>query len=337
MTPERFQQITEGYPRLTIGVVGDYCLDRYLEIDPNRTETSIETGRPVHNVTRVRFQPGGAGTVLNNLVALGVGTIVPIGFRGEDAEGHELQIALDALDNVRTDHFLATPERRTFTYCKPLLMYPDRPPEELNRLDFKNWTPTPRAVAERLANSLAKVFPTIDALIVLNQADQPETGVITRPVLQMLGELMNNRPDIPILGDSRTGFRDWPPMSLKMNRDEARRLTGREASDDSLSSWFAERAVQTGRALFVTLAEAGILSATPEGEILRVPALPVRGEIDIVGAGDCVTANLATAMASGASAEEAAHIANAAASHVIHQLGTTGAASVSDIRELLER
>ena len=91
MTPERFRAITSRYARLRIAVVGDFCLDRYLEIDPARGETSIETGLPVHNVARVRAQPGGAGTILNNLVALGVGRIVPVGFCGDDGEGYELR------------------------------------------------------------------------------------------------------------------------------------------------------------------------------------------------------------------------------------------------------
>ena len=58
-------------------MAGDFCLDRYLEIDPTRKEVSIETGLPVHNVANVRPQPGGAGTILNNLVALGVGVTSP--------------------------------------------------------------------------------------------------------------------------------------------------------------------------------------------------------------------------------------------------------------------
>ena len=64
-------------------------------------------------------------------------------------------------------------------------------------------------------------------------------------------------------------------------------------------------------------------------------ALPLRGPIDIVGAGDSVTANLAAVLAAGATTEEACRIAMAAASHTVHQLGTTGAASVADIRALL--
>ena len=60
MTAARFRAILDAFPRLRIAVVGDFCLDRYLEIDPARTEVSIETGLSVHNVVRVRSQPGAA-------------------------------------------------------------------------------------------------------------------------------------------------------------------------------------------------------------------------------------------------------------------------------------
>ncbi|MCA9268645.1 MAG: carbohydrate kinase, partial [Planctomycetales bacterium] len=131
MKRERFDEITGQYRRLKIAVVGDFCLDRYLEIDPAREEISIETGLPVYNVVRVRSQPGAAGTILNNLVALGVGEALAVGFCGEDGEGFELQRSLASMPRVNLDHFIATGARRTFVYCKPLVMHADRPPEEL--------------------------------------------------------------------------------------------------------------------------------------------------------------------------------------------------------------
>jgi bifunctional ADP-heptose synthase (sugar kinase/adenylyltransferase) len=87
MNVDRFRAITHQYPQLCIGLTGDFFLDRYLHIDPARAETSIETGLPVHNVVAVRSQPGAAGTILNNLVALGVGEIHIVGYCGDDGEG----------------------------------------------------------------------------------------------------------------------------------------------------------------------------------------------------------------------------------------------------------
>ena len=48
MESARLRGIVERYPRLRVAVLGDFCLDRYLEIDPAKQEVSLETGLPVH-------------------------------------------------------------------------------------------------------------------------------------------------------------------------------------------------------------------------------------------------------------------------------------------------
>lgn len=331
--PDRFTAVTAAYPRLRLALVGDFCLDRYLEIDPARAEASIETGLTVHNVVRVRSQPGAAGTILNNLAALGVGEVHAAGFRGDDGEGYELRRALAALPGVDLDAFLTCPERRTFTYCKPLLRHPGRPPEELNRLDSKNWSPTPAEVEDRLMAALRKLAPAVDGVIVMDQVDVPDTGVVTARVRAALGELAAAFPKKLFLADSRRGLAGWPALAFKMNAAELAALTGRAAGTlDEVMATAAELAGRTARPVFVTLAERGIVGAAPGVPAQHVPALPVRGPIDIVGAGDAVTANLAAALAAGAGLAEAMALAMAAASAVIHQLGTTGTATVADLR-----
>jgi rfaE bifunctional protein kinase chain/domain len=341
MDRSRFEYLTGQYSGLRIAVLGDFCLDRYLEIDPARQETSIETGLPVYNVVNVRAQPGGAGTILNNLSALGIGTIYPIGFAGVDGEGYELWTALEKVPGVSLNCFLRTPGRRTFTYCKPLVVHSGQAPQELNRLDSKNWDPTPASIQQDIAAKLRQVIDEIDALIVLEQVDVPETGVITRKVLASLKDLVEAKggsaTSLPILADSRRGLRGYPPAIFKMNAAELATLTGsaKDMSPDATKTAALKLAAQNGRSVFVTLAERGIVGATPSGEGEHIPALPVRGEIDVVGAGDAVSANLAAALAAGAPLREVLEIANAAASVVLHKLGTTGAASVAEIRTCL--
>lgn len=337
MTPARFAEITNRYATLRIALVGDFCLDRYLEIDPAKAETSIETGLPVHNVVRVRSQPGGAGTILNNLVALGVGEIHPVGFHGDDGEGYELMNALRKKPGVQTGSFIGTEQRHTFTYCKPLLVSSGQPPVELNRLDSKNWTPTPAQVEGALVGSIDPLAEYIRTFIMLDQVDVPETGVLTKRVLSAFGECVRRHPQMLVLADSRRGLRGWPPVTGKMNLAEFCALTGiaTDASLHTVQEAAQAMAERNGRKVFVTLAERGIIGAGPNGEVEHVPCHPLRGEIDIVGAGDAVTANLTAALAAGATLRESIELANAAASVVIHQLGTTGTASVAQIRELL--
>ena len=239
MNSKRLEQITARYAGLSIALVGDFCLDRYLEIDPARQETSLETGLPVHNVTRVRSQPGAAGTVLNNLVALGVGRIIPLGFAGDDGEGFELIRALRAMPGVSMDAFVQTPLRRTFTYCKPLVLEAGKPPRELNRLDSKNWTPTPAALEDRLSAALQECARRIDALIVMDQVDLADTGVATRRVLEALGAIAAAAARVVRAGRQ-------PPQSPRLSgrrpEDEPRRVghalgqqvAGRARSDQAV-------------------------------------------------------------------------------------------------------
>ncbi len=338
MTPRKFKAITDQYAELSVAVVGDFSLDRYLEIDPTLAETSIETGLIVHNVTNVRSQPGSAGTIVNNLVALGVGTIYPVGFCGKDGEGYELIEALGSLPGVDTGHFLRTKDRRTFTYCKPLIMERDQPPRELNRFDSKNWTSTPGHVEKRLVRALTRVAKDVNAIIIMDQVDIPQTGVVTSALLSALEKLTLNSRTPLMIGDSRRGLKDFPPIVFKMNSAELGILSGSKSFDHlgTIKRHARELARKNGRTVFVTMAERGILGAAADGTTNHQKAHPVKGEIDIVGAGDSVTANLAVALAADATLEESIELANAAASIVVHQLGTTGTASVDQIGRKLK-
>jgi rfaE bifunctional protein kinase chain/domain len=337
MKRDRFEQIIQAYPRLRIAVCGDFCLDRYWEIDSVREETSIETGLAVHNIARIRTQPGGAGTILNNLAAAGAGHIDALGFVGEDGEGFDLKRTLAASGVVCLDLFLTTPARRTFTYTKPLRCAPGTPPVELNRLDIKNWTATPGEISEHFRKALQAGAANWDAIIFLEQVDVANTGVLTDLVLQEIPEIARRHPRLLLLGDSRRGLNHFPSMTFKMNRNELERLTGHRdlTSIETVRDQASRLARKLGRPVFVTLSSAGILGASPTGDTWHRPALPIRGPIDIVGAGDAVTAHLVCALTAGATISEAMEIAMAAASVVVHQVGTTGTAAPNDIQPLL--
>jgi sugar/nucleoside kinase (ribokinase family) len=64
----------------------------------------------------------------------------------------------------------------------------------------------------------------------------------------------------------------------------------------------------------------------------EVPAYPVAGPTDPVGAGDSVSAGIACAAAAGADLEQAAAFGNLVASITVAQLGTTGTATPADVR-----
>src|SRR2546421_8926480 len=119
LTSERIEAILRTLPRLTIGLVGDLFLDRYLELVAGSRELSIETGLEAYQIERVRNSPGALGTVMNNLVALGVGLLAPVTAIGDDGHGYDLLKELRRLP-VDTAHILCLPNRLTPTYTKPL-------------------------------------------------------------------------------------------------------------------------------------------------------------------------------------------------------------------------
>ena len=139
-----------------------------------------------------------------------------------------------------------------------------------------------------------------------------------------------------MIADSRRSLRGYPPVSFKMNAAELALFYGSavQLSADEVREKARALSEHLGKPVFVTMAERGILAARA-GSLEVVPALPPRGPIDIVGAGDSVTANLTSALSGGASLRECLEIAQMAASLVIHQLGTTGTATVAQLSELL--
>lgn len=330
LTEDVIERILRRLPGLTVGVLGDLFLDRYLDIDAALTEPSLETGLDAYQVTRVRSCPGAAGTVVNNLAALGVGRIYPISLIGDDGEGCELRQALDALGVVDTNGVYFWEGRRTPAYTKPMLHRAGEPPRELNRLDIKNRTPLPPAAEDLLLKALADAWDRLDALVVLDQVSEAECGVVTARVRERLATLAGRRPALFVLADSRERIGLFRSVALKPNRRECLLATG----EQDLSAAVARLARLAGRPVFCTCGEEGMLLADPErgGSLARIAGYAVDGPTDPVGAGDSTSAGIVCARAAGATPEQAAAFGCLAASITVQQIGTTGTATPEQVR-----
>jgi rfaE bifunctional protein kinase chain/domain len=336
LTDPVLEQILTAIPRLHVGVLGDLFLDRYLDIDAGLTEPSLETGLDAYQVVRVRPSPGAAGTVVNNLAALGVGRVTVISVIGDDGEGYELRQALHGLESVDPSRLLLADQRRTPTYTKPMLFREGQPPRELNRLDIKNRAPLPPSAEEGVLTALAEVFPDLDALLVLDQVSEEDCGVVTARVRDRLGDLGEANPDKLILADSRARIGRFRRVWLKPNRSESERGVAEDVREQETGPAAVRLAQRAGRPVFCTQGERGILVVDPRGTSVRavqVPAYPVAGPIDVVGAGDSTSAGIACAVAAGAGLEEAAAFGNLIASVTIRQIGTTGTATPDQLRQ----
>ena len=338
ISSERLETILRTSPRLTIGLVGDLFLDRYLHLVsggnvsggnvPGSDELSIETGLEAYQIDRVRNSPGALGTVLNNLAALGVGLLVPVTAIGDDGHGFDLLRELRKLP-VDPSQVLCLPDRLTPTYTKPMRQATDGSWHELNRLDLRTRKPLAKAATELLCHRLEQVFRSSDGLIVLDQLVDEDYGVVNSEVRGTLARLSAEQPDKLIFVDSRRFLGKFGFGVLKGNRSEVVRTAG---EGDAVESSLGALARKTGRPAYCTLGEQGILVAEPKRGIALARGMPVSGPLDIVGAGDAATSGIVTALLAGASALEAAELGNLVASITIQQLGATGTASPQQVR-----
>ena len=143
LTPNRLEILLSRFAGLSIMVMGDFFLDKYLVLDPALDEPSLETGLAAHQVVARRCMPGAAGTVAANLHALGLGRLHVLGVTGDDGEGYELRQGLTKM-GARLEGLFKSEELFTPTYIKPMVLRGEGE-EESNRIDIQNRAPLPRS------------------------------------------------------------------------------------------------------------------------------------------------------------------------------------------------
>lgn len=331
MNIDRLKSLLENFSKKKVLVVGDFFLDKYLSLDASLTEPSLETGLDAYQVVARRVSPGAAGTVTNNLRAMGAEVTV-LCVIGDDGEGLELERALRAT-GVDCAALIKRAERFTPTYTKPMLKDGSGAERELSRIDTKNRTRLPTGAEDELCARLSGLVMQADAVIAVDQVEETDCGVITARVRGALGELAEQHPTKIFAAESRANIGRFRNMILKPNVRELRaalELTYDAYGDEELERGLVELRRRTGRDIFLTEGEAGVRVCDADG-IRRVPTMKVTGPIDIVGAGDSALAGIVMSLAAGATTDEAAFIGNLAAAVTIRQLGTTGTANPAQI------
>lgn len=327
-----------GLPALRIAVVGDFFLDRYFVVDPRLDEPSLETGLSAHQVVQLRGSPGAAGTIVNNLVSLGVGQIHVVGIIGNDGHGFELRQRLAESPAV-VDHLIVSNDRFTPTYIKPMHRVGEGE-QEHERFDILNRSPTPASLEIQVIRRINEVVSNVDAVILLDQVILPDSGAITDRVRRELPDVARRHPRVLFLADSRAHIRRFQGVMIKPNSLEAILATGLacegpppEADVRRAGMALFER---TQRPVFISLGSKGIL-VTAYREQFQVPAIPLDGPIDVTGAGDSATAALVSALCREATLSQAAFFGNLVASITVKQLGTTGCANAEQVMERFDK
>jgi bifunctional ADP-heptose synthase (sugar kinase/adenylyltransferase)/phosphoglycolate phosphatase-like HAD superfamily hydrolase len=326
----RLREILSRLPAASVGVMGDFCLDAYWQVDMRRSERSLETGKDTHPVRAQRYSLGGAGNVVANLRALGVGCVAAFGVVGADPFGLCLAELLRGA-GVTTDGVLVAGDPaawQTLVYCKPHVG-----DEELSRLDMGGFNSLPDALADALLERLEAALPSLDVVVV---NEQVEAGIHRPRLRQGLRSVMQRWPGKVFIFDGRHDLDSYPDAWLKLNAAEACRLAGTtEERPDQVRRADALAAARTlhtrsDRPVFVTRCERGCLVAWASG-VDEIPGLQVLGRTDPVGAGDSFLAGVAAAVAVGATPVEAAVCGNFTAGVTVQKLFQTGTATPEEI------
>jgi rfaE bifunctional protein kinase chain/domain len=319
-TADVVTRVLSQLPGLRVAVVGDFCLDAYWELDSSWTETSVETGLEVRRVRAQRYQLGGAGNVVANLCAMGVGAVRAIGSVGDDSFGQVVHGLLSDL-GVDTAALRRRTDMGTPVYIKPL-----REGVEENRIDLSASREATGLDRSALVADLAEAANWAHVILVNQQlpdsADDDVIAAVNR---------IATTPGAPIVVvDSRQAAHRFEHATLKCNHDEMLRVCtalGFAATSDE------ERVLaltqHTGRPVFLTRGVHGIMMGSDQ-TLCDIPGIEVTGQHDPVGAGDTVLAAIGAALAAGASPSQSAIFANLAAAVAVTKLHTTGTVSPAE-------
>jgi rfaE bifunctional protein kinase chain/domain len=315
-------EILARFRDLRVLVVGDVCLDRWCLYDPALSDPSRETGIPRIGVISTEVTPGAAGTVAANAAALGAQVSV-LGVTGEDGFAYELRGALERR-GIRHDLLLQSSQIATFTYTK--LMRAQTGTEDLPRIDFVNTSPLPERLEAELVCRLESVAAEFDVLLVSDQAETSQGGVVTAAVRQTLERIAAAHPDVAIWVDSRLRAELFRRVTVKPNQQEADAACMRAFGRVD----YAElRRHMDAPLLVVTRGGEGATLIQESGDTW-VPTQKVEHPVDICGAGDSFSAGAALALKVSGDAIAAVRFGNLVASITIMKKGT-GTASPEEV------
>jgi rfaE bifunctional protein kinase chain/domain len=336
----RFDEILSRFSQARVAVLGDFFLDLYIQMDRSLSEFSLETHKEAFQAVKLRSQPGAAGVVANNLVALGAHTTA-IGYTGNDGNGFNLRQALEER-HINIGNLIETETCFTQTYIKPIMQEVDGTIIELNRIDIINRSPNPHALYMALLEIINQIISTYDGILVVEQVHRDGYGTLSPLLRKELTSISCENPEKTIMIDSRHFSSEYQGLSLKLNLSEAVNAASKldinhtkiDMTDKVSASELCANAFWDvhQKPAFITLGETGI-SGMADGNFFHYPGYHVESPIDIVGAGDSVLAGIGLACCAGATAEEAAYIGNLVGSITVQQLGTTGIATQADLRQ----
>lgn len=326
------QKVFSAVPELKVGVIGDFAVDMYYQLEKETGEISLETGKAVYRGRHPRSSLGGAGNVVKNLRALGVNNIWAFGLVGDDVWGRELLHLLKE-QHVHVDNMLVQQEEwSSCAYIKPM---EDR--EEEHRLDFGSYNQGDDELLQQVLQNLEARIQELDIVILNQQFVRP---LLNEAAIDFFNQLANRHKRCLFVADMRQMGHLLRGIVLKANVEEISRILEIPPFDEADPLLCKQKAAELSRYIqapvLLTRGENGMLFHRKE-ESFSVPGILQDGEVDPVGAGDSAISTFAVCMAAGAEDEDALELANLASAVTVKKLYQTGTASQAEILELKQK
>ena len=320
ITSDRAESISRGFAGTHILVIGDAMVDRFIA--GRVTRISPEAPVPVVAFEHETQRIGGAANVAHNITALG-GHATLVAVTGADEAAATL--AQECRQAGIAPSFVGDPSRCTTAKVR---IVTERN-QQVARIDYESDVEIAGDVEQRIVAEIQKHAAHAGAIVVSDYLK----GCVTRRVMEA-AVTEARRTGVPLLVDPKIPHIDYygGATFVTPNHHEAEtaahmRIRSEEEAREGARR-FRKRAGCEG--VLMTRGDQGMWLLTPDGEG-QLPT-SAREVSDVTGAGDTVIATMTLAIAAGATAPEAARLANEAAGIAVSRFGP---ATVS-VQELLK-
>jgi D-glycero-beta-D-manno-heptose-7-phosphate kinase len=323
----RLHKIVESFPKVTITVLADLVADEFVFGEISRVSREAPVLILKHRDRKV--VPGGGANAIYNLADLGV-TVLPVGVVGDDEAGR-LLIRAFRHKRIPVSGVLKDKSYSTVTKTRILAGFAHTAGQQVVRLDSEPAEGPNSHLRRELVLAARQYGRASDALLVSDYG----YGAATPALLKLIRE-KRSLERIPVALDSRHRMLEFSGITAATpNESEVEHALGIRIGDD----W--ERLLAAGdqvagqlnlESLLITRGKDGMVVFPRRHRPVDIPIYGTDEVADVTGAGDTVIATFTASLAAGATAEEAAHLANYAGGIVVMKRGT---ATVSQ-QELLD-
>jgi rfaE bifunctional protein kinase chain/domain len=323
MLIDKVRSIQLAKKKPSVLVIGDLMIDHYIW--GNATRLSPEAPVPIVNVKNESTTLGGAGNVVQNLVALGAKVKVA-GVIGDDAAGIQLINILES-EGVKTNAIIKDKSRHTTVKTRVLVGS-----HQLVRVDREVTDAISDELGNELAEKLTRIIESAD-IVILSDYNK---GLFAPVLTQRLIKIANDHQKKVIIDPKGLNYEKYKgAYIIKPNRKELAEAAKTEKISNAADLQNAAKTIfeQTGtKYLIVTLSEEGMAIVTEQSsKLLPVKATEV---FDVTGAGDTVIAAIAYFTAFGLPIDEACELANHAAAIVVRHVGSATTTIAEIIKDM---